>query len=513
MKALRTGRLVFALALAASIGALAQLGCQNQEPVGADGIAGPRKDPVLNEPPTTHLALDVSEGQMPDTSSSHKVVNWWGEDPDGRVVAYRYRWGQIVYSEPADSSTPEPIDTLWYDSDFNVVDTPVWTTTPYEYVDVVLPIRTVYATFMLEVEAIDNDGAIADEPATISFPVMNTKPDIAFRLGSNPVGLGDHPFYTFPIRTFVWDATDPDGNESIDKIFYVINPDTTDSSWATDDAIWNVLDRTETSVQLTDLTPGENVFYVKARDVAGFDSQIIHFPDQETSPSDPSEWIVKAPAGRYLIVDDYRLDSSNNALNFYRGIFDDLYGPEDEAYSVWELEVLPYSTQDVSATLALFDRVLWYSVFGQPKLTGAFNSMYTFINTPGKRMLLTTAIVDTGMVLDLADSVYTYSRRIDHADDDPVLMQPVDDQSLPEISIEFSYRPPAGAKAFIPSSTAQVIYQLDPSTHSPTPWYDGQPIVGLRREDKSYTLISIPLTNQLVLADDVRQLIQVTFDE
>lgn len=511
MKALRTGKLVFALALAASIGVLTQLGCQNQEPVGADGIAGPREDPVVNVPPTTHLALDVSGGQMPDTSSSHKLVNWWGEDPDGRVVAYRYRWGQILFNEPADSSTPVPIDTLWYDSEFNVVDEPVWTTTPYEYIDVVLPIRTVYATFTLEVEAIDNDGAISDEPATISFPVMNTKPDIAFRLGSNPVGLGSHIFYTYPVRTFVWDATDPDGNESIDKILYTINPDTTNPDWASDETIWTELDRTESSVQLTDLDPGSNVFYVKARDVAGFDSDLIHFPDAD-NPSDPPEWVVKAPAGNYLIVDDYRLDSANDALNFYKGIFDDLYGPEGEGYSVWELQVLPYSTQDVSATLNLFDRVLWFSAFGQPLLTGAFNSMYSFINSPGNRMLLTTAIVDTGMVLDLADSLFVYSRRVDVAEDDPILMQPVDDPGLPEIELQFSYRPPAGAIGFTPSSTAQVIYRLDPSTHS-TPWYEGQPVVGLRRPDKSYTLISIPLTNQLVLADDVRQLIQVTFDE
>ena len=494
--------LVFAAALLIGASALVQLGCENQDPIAADGTTGGPENPVGNVPPSTYLSLDTSGGQMPDTSASSKVVNWWGEDPDGRVVAYRYRWGQLVMDESVDP--PVVTDTLWYDADFQVVATPIWLETNRESISVTLPIRTVYATFLLQVRAVDNDGGVDPGMAEITFPVVNTRPEIAFRLGSNPLQYIGDDYVTYPIRSFVWDATDPDGNESIDKILYAMNPSDGDTNWVE-------LEGSASSVRLgpDELVIGENYFWVKVRDVAGFDSPPISFPDTVNVSTDPDRWLVKEAAGQYLIFDDYRLDSANETLNFYREIYDDLYGPEGEAYSVWELEELPFVTEDLAGTLGLFDNVLWFSSFGQPMLRNAFNAMYNFINTPGKRMLLTTALVDTGMVLDLADSLYSFTGRIGINDDDPVLMVPEAGTGLPQIQLTGGIR--QTLYAFQEAEGTEVIYRMDPSTHS-TPWYQGEPVVGLRRTDKSYTLIAIPLTNATVNQADVRQVIQVTFE-
>lgn len=494
--------LVFAAALCIGASAMLQLGCENQDPIAADGTTGGKESPVNNIPPSTYLSLDTSGGQMPDTSASSKVVSWWGEDPDGRVVAYRYRWGQLVFDESVDP--PEVTDTLWYNADFDVVDPPVWLETNRESISVTLPIRTIYATFLLQVRAVDDEGGVDPVAAEIAFPVVNTRPEISFRLGSNPLQYIGDDYVTYPLRSFVWDATDPDGNSSIDKILYAMNPTNGDTNWVE-------LEGTASSVRLgpDELVIGENYFWVKVRDVAGFDSPPISFPDTVNVSTDPDRWLVKQAAGTHLIFDDYRLDSANETLNFYREIYDELYGPEGDAYSVWELEELPFVTEDLAGTLGLFDNVLWFSSFGQPMLRNAFNSMYNFINTPGKKMLLTTALVDTGMVLDLADSLYTYTSRIGINDDDPVLMVPETGTGLPQIQLIGGIR--QTLYAFHETPGTEVIYRMDPSTHQP-PWYDGEPIVGLRRADKSYTLIAIPLTNATVSQADVRQLIQVTFE-
>ncbi|MBS1262611.1 MAG: hypothetical protein MAG453_01967 [Calditrichaeota bacterium] len=502
----------FAIALVATI--LLVTGCDEQEPVGADGIAGPRKRPVENEPPETHLTLAVPPGEMPDTSRSAKTINWWGEDIDGEVVGYQYRWGRIE----ADSAGA-PADTAWYDGDWNLVPDSLqrWVDTTAEQVDFVLPIRSASATFTLLVRAVDDAGAFDPSPASISFPIINSRPSVTFREGSNPrdYELPDEAtFTTFPVRTFVWDVSDPDGAETVEKILYALDPEPGDTAW-------QELAGTESSVTLFDLEAGEHVFWVKAEDVAGFQSPPVHFPDAD-GEFDPEVWVVKAPApGGYLIVDDYRLESGPETTSFYREILDDLYNDgEDglgEVYSVWTLDLLPYSARDVTETLLMFDRVIWYTYRGTPLLTDAFNSMYSFINTPGKRMLLTTVQVDPGtegvdegMLLELASDIEQIALRIyGTIEEDPVYMTPPAGVDLPEIRIGEVIN--NTTFSLVPTDEENVIYRLDPSTIDP-PQYEGEPVVGMRRADKSYTLITLPL-HLAVDQADVAQFIENTFAE
>ncbi len=504
-------------------GLLAGAGCEDSDPVNADGLTGPENDPVGNVAPETYLTLDLPPGVLPDTSRSRKLISWWGEDPDGRVVAYNYRWGQIQYDLSGEEPLPE--DTLWYDGQWQFVqgESVQWVETSEEQLEFVLPIRTVSATFVLEVSAVDNDGATDDQPASIAFPVINSRPEITFRLGSNPLSLDDQTFYTFPVRSFVWDATDPDGNESIDKILYAINPQPGDTAW-------QELSGDESSITLQGLEPGVTTFWAKARDVAGFESDLIHFPDS-TADFDPEEWVVKAPAAgndegvNYLLVDDYRFDTQNVHLDFYRDCMENLYGGEEgDAYSTWELgEELPYVAADITETLLLFDRVLWFSYQGTPLLTNAFNSMYSFMNSTdgsgvrNRRMLLTTTTVDTGdgdlndgMLLGLVDTIHEVTGRLRATiEEDPVFLEPQDNADVPRMQLRGTVM--NTVYGIHVTGEGQTLYRLDPSTTTPAQ-YEGEPIVGVRRTDKSYTLISVPLA-LMDDVDEVSQLIRVTFDE
>jgi hypothetical protein len=504
------------------IGGIMLVGCEDKDPLGADGIAGPAKSPAGNEPPETHLSLTLPPGVLPDTSRSSKTLNWWGEDLDGRVVSYEYRWGKVEEDTTILADTTYSLDTLWYDEEWEFIGDntePYWISTTEERVDFILPIRSRDALFTAEVRAVDNDGVVDPTPSTIAFPIINSKPSIEFRDGSNPGPKSLNPeiidtTYTFPVRTFVWDASDPDGNESIEKVLYALDP-------LPGDTIWQEIAGNESSVTLTDLEPGTHVFWVKVVDVAGFESNTVNYPNDSLLTEDPDYWMVKSPApGRFLIVDDYAQQQNNNTLNFYKSIIDSIYNDgvdgEEDLYSVWELIDLPYATTDVTQTLMMFDQVLWYTYRGTPLLTGAFSSMETFINAPGNQMLLTTSVVvegtegvDQGMLLDIASAADLFSTRFGSSELDPVFINPVDDLTLPSIFIEFLIN--SDSYGLTPLPGAEIIYQLDISTSEP-PQYEGTPIVGLRRADKSYTLMTVPM-HLFGDTENVGEIIHNTFGE
>ncbi|MBZ0265301.1 hypothetical protein K8I28_11585 [bacterium] len=483
-------RIFATIVLASLLTIVMYIGCADQDPISADGKAGGQSNATGNQPPETYIHLPIAEDSLPEISRSTKNMRWWGEDIDGRVVAYKYRWGQLVY-DVVDSGSPAPdsvkqviIDSVWY----NISDTTWfgdWIETEEEEEKRILPIRTEIAVFTFQVKAIDNMGAEDPTPQSISFPVINSKPTVAFRLESNPYTIAD-TFYTFTTRTFVWDATDPDGNESIQAHYYAVNPDSADTNWVEIEGDFSF-------VTLHDLGVGEKTFYLKTMDLAGYFSNTIHFPDS-TVTNDPNVWYVKEPRGNYLLVDDFTLDHDNNHLNFYRDIFTNLYGAEGEAFSVWEIKELPYSLEDVTANLMYFDRVIWFSYFGIPELTKAFNSMYTYINSSDdRRLLLTATLIDTGMISGIADSLYLVTNRLTTPPDSVVGLRPETGSDYPQLSLSESVgRPFFG---LIPSNDADIVYSL---AECPYPvghreYYEGTPVICIQRPDRSYTLMTIPL--------------------
>jgi hypothetical protein len=278
-----------------------------------------------------------------DTSAFHTIttskqeLNWWGDDPDGDIVGYYYRWNT--------------------DSD--------WIYTEKEGGIFYVPIRTELDIFSFEIKAVDNEGNEDNTPAKLVVPIQNSSPQITFRYLSNPQisDIGGDTSFTFPTRTFVWDLYDQDGNETITDIFYTLN-DTCDTCWAR-------LAGDINSITLTNLDPGINSIYLKCKDIAGAVSDRIQFPDS-TMPDNAQVWWVKPLIGDVLIVDDYPLDNSNNALNWYASMMDTLVG--EDGYSIWEIgDELPYSATDLSANLNYFKHVVWFAAYNN---TASANDTY-----------------------------------------------------------------------------------------------------------------------------------------
>jgi len=274
-----------------------------------------------------NIVVDTLTGAFTTITTSRQEIHWWGEDVDGNVEGYYYKWSS--------------------DSD--------WTYTNLENGVFYVPIRSDLDVFSFEVKAVDNDSLIDKTPSKIILPIKNSSPKISFRYLSNPLSAdvpGDTSF-TFPTKTFIWDLFDQDGNETITDIYYALD-DTCSTCWTT-------LDGDVTSITLQNLSQGEHIFYLKCKDIAEAMSPVIHFPDSSRE-NEIQIWKVKPVVGDVLIVDDFPLDNGNNALEWYSGMMDSVVG--EQGYSFWEIgNELPYSVTDLSANLNYFKTIIWFTAY------------------------------------------------------------------------------------------------------------------------------------------------------
>ena len=306
--------------------------------------------------------LDTLHNALQIVLASNQTMVWWGEDRDGDVIGYYYKWK--------------------HEQD--------WTYTTNESKTFIIPIRSAFGIFAFGVKAMDSDSLVDPTPAEIILPIKNTPPVISFRYRSNPIV--DNPNTTdktFLTRTFIWTVADDDGLETVDSIY-----------WALDDTShWNALGASEKGITLSEnsepeLTPGTHVFYLKARDIAGAESEIIHYPDVKDN-STSNTWLVMEPVGDVLLVDDFLYDPENNAMAWYQSILDTIPGVGVDGYSVWEIgSILPYSETDVSATLGYFKYIIWHTATTGPKTYGnASNPISQFVQNGGNIFINVTEML------------------------------------------------------------------------------------------------------------------------
>jgi hypothetical protein len=420
---------------------------------------------LTNNAPETYLFLFVAPDSAAgdtigiDTTASKQVLYWWGEDSDGEVIGYYYQWD--------------------YES------TPSWTTSESDTFYV--PIRSKYDQFTFKVWAMDNDSLLDPTPAMQTFPVFNSKPEIEFKLNTNPPAPAGNPnviAYTFPTRTFIWDVSDPDGVETITKIYYAMD----------DSSTWIELPGDTRSITLTGIEPGEHRFFIKAEDIASAQSEVISFPDLEDDSS-PNKWIVKEPIGDVLLVNDYALDQNTYEVqSVYESMLKNIVG--ENGYSVWEIGTasnpeinpqnsLPYATADIKANLFYFKKIVWFSYYGRTNISQAGLSLTQYMANGGKVFITNGNEVspDTLWTFTDIDSVYKLNpggrllsglkvlSSFTHSPDD----------SLRDLSLEKLLA--VRVSALIPGSQAEVVYRMEPDSTASVPVpYKGSPAVGVRYE-------------------------------
>ncbi len=321
-----------------------------------------------NRPPQTHLSVgyfraDSSQVDTLGLSTSRVGLSWWGEDADGWIDHYLYRWSTEV------------------DSAGN----PVWHSTEAESDTFVVLLTQELMTVRFEIVAVDNQGSVDPTPAVTVFPAYNQKPRLDWVAMSQELlsGTALDTCWTFGYNTFHFNVWDLDGNETITRVL-----------WALDDSSsWTELPLGLNSIPLTpeQLTPGWHKVFVKAQDIAQAWSQTLSYPRPQDTLSDgrAQVWAVKPTVGSLLVVFD---DPAEEALGV-PDIKDGLTGmgfQEHEDYTFWlATDWLPYDEQDFQSIIEDFSMVFWFSWKNTQNETACDN--LNLFMARGGRVLMSTS--------------------------------------------------------------------------------------------------------------------------
>jgi len=294
----------------------------------AEDITGQKNQ---NNPPETTVFVQADTLNL---TQSVQTIYWDGKDADGFIIGFYYTW----------ANNPAPDDWIWTTARKNTF---------------ALQITGADTSYRFQVKAVDNNGAEDPTPAMQVFPIKNSPPSISWTT------LSTIPDTTFTVASFVWSASDVDGDTTISIFEYSLD-DTT--NWRSISGIKRQLILNADS----GLTAGNHAFYIRAVDVADARSPIIRMPE------DPSKfWYVREPRGRYLLIDDFADESNSSSYPdaFYKSLLDSLLPLYGQDYSYWNIEEqFPTSVVQFTQTLKLFDRIIWYTDFIQqsdPHFIGA----------------------------------------------------------------------------------------------------------------------------------------------
>ncbi len=323
--------------------------------------------PAANIPPETHLYIVFSDTlQMPGETTSMQVLHWYGDDPDGEVVGFEYRWN--------------------YDCDT------CWTFTTDVTDTFFVPIRVPHDTFTFEIRAVDNTGMRDATPAHLSFPVMNSNPTVAFPVSF--VQRFAHVTYNcFSYFSIGWTGSDPDGDATItgyywylaDSSFHVpIDSVRAGRRYWNQDALnsiaWERVDSLTSLKVFNNLQPGSYRFFLRCRDVADAYSNPVIYPDTD------GVWNVMPVVGTVLFVDDDRYASAIDTV--IPSSISAIYGPGN--FSTWiTYDRVSYYPRDIEETLKLFPVVVWHGG-SYPHFRDASDAINRYLGTGGHLLAFST---------------------------------------------------------------------------------------------------------------------------
>jgi hypothetical protein len=314
----------------------------------------------------------------PVDTVAHTIRAYWtGQDPDGKITGFEFRW---IYQEGA---APEGYDpNHWSFTDRNDSLFTVFAPDGLDFPT--LEVRAVddYPDGIREGDGIDHGTADAS-PAIEAFSFSNAAPSV--RLTSTP------PDSTLPVAVIDWSGSDPDG--PIGKASYRIWLDGGEDR----DTIVSGGQFTLPPALFKDaggqFEERRRTVYVQAIDVGG-----------RASLPDSFSWFVRRPVGTTLLVDEVAntLAGAANYDNFYRSELSARLGAAN--YSVLDLELGAYlrTADSIRETFQLFQNVFWYADVNpslSPVLQRADQPIRDYLSGGGNLYLNSSRVVGTGGAL------------------------------------------------------------------------------------------------------------------
>jgi hypothetical protein len=493
-----------------------------------------------NLPPETFVSAfpyrDSTQTTNFNSQSSRLEIHWWANDPDGLVIGY------IIT--------------------FDTTAKKIWTFTTKNDSVFSLPLYSKDTNYVFSVAAIDNlfkgklnEGdtvmfaslgtSVDPEPPSIRFPIANTPPVVQFVMNGGQFSTrSDIPDTTFTVASFGWAGSDLDGNGTITDYYIALNDTASPSSWVAlpPQASFVTLKartseaQTDTSTVHCDVYPntypamsysplsvtlpnlklnGNNIFYIKAEDVAGAYSSIARMPDATHT------WFVKKPKGDVLIVSDFA--SPDPSLSFYRAIFDSIDGNALKGkYDVWDIRlgltatikgslVQPCIVPSFQETLKLYKYVFWYSA-DESNFDIAQVAVRAF-RTAGGKILFSyykVAVNDTGDAAasglqlrdctDAIDSISSDFLRGATSSSFPIAFRgvvwpgasviPFDSTEYPVLVRDNLTASVSNLHGMYPTLGATIIYRIQPYAAFTS---DNAPVLGVMSGDHSAFVVGVPL--------------------
>ncbi|WP_412062340.1 hypothetical protein [Rubrivirga sp. IMCC45206] len=324
----------------------------------ADGNAAPETELSVR---STDLREDLGTRRLISTVD----VAWSGTDPDGVVTAYDVRSFQV--------DAPPAAETGW-----------ARTTRRDSTIRLEIPAGASTADVVVEVRAVDDQGALDPTPARTVFPIVNSNPTLRL------VGAEAPPDSTWPVISFSLAANDIDGEGNLSGIeialndttaFVRLDPDVTFVSLVAADPRASTTDARVFSGRAFRNTgqtlPGlhldaDNVVYLRAVDAAEAFSATVRYPALDVDGAPTGVLFVRRVTSDVLLVNDVRQGAPGPVLGIAR---DALAAQGTASYDEWDLSGTPLTAAapQFSAALpttpdptlrqvvALWDRIYWVS--------------------------------------------------------------------------------------------------------------------------------------------------------
>ncbi|MCD4730150.1 MAG: hypothetical protein K8R74_06100 [Bacteroidales bacterium] len=273
-----------------------------------------------NQPPDTDLFIKSLSNDTLNYTTSIQKLYWDGRDSDGYICGFYYSWNE----------NPQNDDWQW---------------TTERSLTFPLEISGQDTIYIFQIKAVDNNGAEDPTPAIQRFPIKNTPPIINWTQSSLI------PDTTFTVASFVWTASDLDGDSTISHFEYAVDDSTT----------WRMIpgySRTITLNADSGIVQGNHVFYIRAVDIAGSMSETIRMPET-------GAWYAKTPKGRYLLIDDFGNEAQSGYPDaYYQTMLNNVLGQigNNDDFDYWNIEEqFPASRAQFTETMKLFERIIWYT--------------------------------------------------------------------------------------------------------------------------------------------------------
>jgi len=289
-----------------------------------------------NRAPETTLMVDSTVSVGP--THYMQILSWHGEDPDGEVERYEYRW------HPDPSVQDPDFDGQWV----GLVEPFV----TWERDTFFLPTPEGEASHGFEIRSVDDDGLADPTPAFVQLPVLNHAPRIWILSNGDTTSTWNLPEEVLPVLNLKWSIIDPDDPEGEGALIEEVR------FWFEDSLDYISLPGADTLYTLQPEDFGgvlglERPFHLQAVDRGGALSNVLS----------GGAYVKDISQVRLLVLDSCDTGSNygTTADNFWRESVAGSFDPSEVYVHDFQVDGSLGDVDLLNSIFSIFEAILWYN--------------------------------------------------------------------------------------------------------------------------------------------------------